>query len=206
MKDDTRRHILSAAKRLFLSRGFSKTPMRDIAAEAGVGVGNIYHYFDSKDHLLRTIVSPVTSEMERMLTEHHGRCSADVVQMFTEVFLRRTVGEYISLIKTNRSLMTILLFRSQGSSLERFRDDFTDRVTAVVREWFAEVSRRHPEVRADVSDFTIHLHTVWEFALFEEIIMHRVSDAEIDRVVGEYVRFEIHGWRKMLDLKYEDSR
>ena len=50
LKDDIKKRILNAAKQEFAKRGFIKTSMRDIAKGAGVGVGNLYNYFPSKDN------------------------------------------------------------------------------------------------------------------------------------------------------------
>ena len=47
-----RRHILEAAAEAFRDRGFHATTMRDIAAKAGMTVGNLYYYFKNKDDLL----------------------------------------------------------------------------------------------------------------------------------------------------------
>ena len=71
-KDYTREQIVEVAKRVFLKRGFAKTSMRDIAAGAGVGVSNIYNYFKGKDELFRHIVTPLITEMERMMHDHHN--------------------------------------------------------------------------------------------------------------------------------------
>ncbi|GLZ82039.1 TetR family transcriptional regulator [Actinorhabdospora filicis] len=49
----TRSAIIETALRLFDERGYDKTTMRAIAAEAGVSVGNAYYYFASKDHLIQ---------------------------------------------------------------------------------------------------------------------------------------------------------
>lgn len=49
---DRKRAILEAAGRAFRARGFHATSMRDIAAELGMTVGNLYYYFDSKHALL----------------------------------------------------------------------------------------------------------------------------------------------------------
>jgi AcrR family transcriptional regulator len=51
-----RDRILDAAEALFARRGFSATPIKAIAAEAGVATGLLYYHFDSKDHLLETLV------------------------------------------------------------------------------------------------------------------------------------------------------
>jgi TetR/AcrR family transcriptional repressor of nem operon len=47
----TREHILDAAGRLIHLRGFHNTSVDDILRESGVGKGNLYYYFKSKDEL-----------------------------------------------------------------------------------------------------------------------------------------------------------
>ncbi|WP_321818926.1 MULTISPECIES: helix-turn-helix domain-containing protein [unclassified Burkholderia] len=47
----TRAHLLAAAKRLFVERGFGATSLRDIAAEAGYTQGAFYSNFASKEAL-----------------------------------------------------------------------------------------------------------------------------------------------------------
>ena len=49
---DKRRKILDAAIRVFARQGFHSARVSDIAAEAGVAYGLVYHYFDSKDQML----------------------------------------------------------------------------------------------------------------------------------------------------------
>ncbi|WP_236653709.1 TetR/AcrR family transcriptional regulator, partial [Streptacidiphilus melanogenes] len=44
----TRALILETAMRLFKERGYEKTTMRAIAAEAGVSVGSAYYYYEGK--------------------------------------------------------------------------------------------------------------------------------------------------------------
>ena len=73
-KEDIRSRVLAAARRQFGRKGYSGTSMREIAASAGVGVGNIYNYFTSKDDLFREVVRPVLCALEAMLQEHHGIC------------------------------------------------------------------------------------------------------------------------------------
>jgi AcrR family transcriptional regulator len=51
--EQTRARIVETALRLFKERGYDRTTMRAIAAEAGVSVGNAYYYFDSKEHLIQ---------------------------------------------------------------------------------------------------------------------------------------------------------
>ena len=52
---DKRRLILDAAVRVFARQGFHTCRVSDIADEAGVAYGLVYHYFESKDEVLDTL-------------------------------------------------------------------------------------------------------------------------------------------------------
>ena len=52
---DKRRLILDAAVRVFARQGFHTCRVSDIADEAGVAYGLVYHYFGSKDEVLDTL-------------------------------------------------------------------------------------------------------------------------------------------------------
>ncbi len=52
---DRRRQILDAAVRVFARQGFHACRVSDIAREAGVAYGLVYHYFDSKDQVLNEL-------------------------------------------------------------------------------------------------------------------------------------------------------
>ena len=54
---DKRRVILDAAIRVFAREGFHRCRVSDIANEANVAYGLVYHYFRSKDEVLNTLFS-----------------------------------------------------------------------------------------------------------------------------------------------------
>jgi TetR/AcrR family fatty acid metabolism transcriptional regulator len=53
--EEKRRQILDAAVRVFARKGFHTSRVGDIAEEAGVAHGLLYHYFSSKDEVLETV-------------------------------------------------------------------------------------------------------------------------------------------------------
>ena len=54
---DKRRQILDAGVRVFARQGYHGTRVSDIADEAGVAYGLVYHYFKSKDQVLNELFS-----------------------------------------------------------------------------------------------------------------------------------------------------
>lgn len=55
-REATRARIAAAAGELFAERGFDRTTMRAVAAEAGVDPGLVVHYFGTKRDLFRHVM------------------------------------------------------------------------------------------------------------------------------------------------------
>ena len=85
---EKKRGILDAASRVFRRKGLQATGMRDIAAELGMAVGNLYYYFRDKEELLafvqedalaglldlaarvRAADLPADAKLSRLIEEH----------------------------------------------------------------------------------------------------------------------------------------
>jgi len=60
---DKRRVILDAAVRVFATKGYHTSRVGDIAEEAGIAHGLLYHYFSSKEEVLETVFRENWSEL-----------------------------------------------------------------------------------------------------------------------------------------------
>lgn len=63
--DPKKIEILSATEQLIVERGFDGTRLRDIAAKAGVSIGKIQHYFESRDSVVHESMSMASWARER---------------------------------------------------------------------------------------------------------------------------------------------
>jgi AcrR family transcriptional regulator len=70
---DKRRLILQAAVRVFARQGFHACRVSDIADEAGVAYGLVYHYFASKDEVLDTLFLERWNVMLELIREVDGQ-------------------------------------------------------------------------------------------------------------------------------------
>jgi AcrR family transcriptional regulator len=70
---EKRRLILDAAVRVFARQGFHACRVSDIADEAGVAYGLVYHYFRSKDEVLDTLFLERWNIMLEAIREVDGR-------------------------------------------------------------------------------------------------------------------------------------
>jgi AcrR family transcriptional regulator len=67
-----RSNVLAAAWELFGARGFGRTSMRELAAEAGVSTATIYAHFPNKQDLLAALIE---ERWERVLGDMLGRAA-----------------------------------------------------------------------------------------------------------------------------------
>jgi TetR/AcrR family transcriptional regulator, fatty acid metabolism regulator protein len=70
---DRRRQILDAAIRVFARQGFHACRVSDIAREAGVAYGLVYHYFNSKEQVLNELFVERWSLLLRAIEEVDAR-------------------------------------------------------------------------------------------------------------------------------------
>lgn len=202
-KDYTHEQIVEIAKQVFLKNGYAKTSMRDIAKGAGIGVSNIYNYFKSKDELFRHIVKPLLTELERMMHEHHNVNNQDQFVRYArgegDGMLAEHVQSYMRLINNHRNELKLLLYQSQGSSLENFIDKYTEECTQLVLEFMEEFKHKNPSFIGIHTPFTYHIHMVWMFCFISEVIKHELSSYEIKRAIEDYIQFEFSGWRTLMN-------
>jgi TetR/AcrR family transcriptional regulator, fatty acid metabolism regulator protein len=87
---DRRRQILAAAVKVFAEKGFHESRVGDIAEEAGIAYGLVYHYFDSKEELLETIFRTTWTEMLARVreVEEAGVPAAEAVRQVSALILR----------------------------------------------------------------------------------------------------------------------
>lgn len=87
---DRRRQILGAAVKVFAAKGFHAARVGDIAQEAGVAYGLVYHYFKSKDELLETIFRTTWTDMLARVreVEESGAPATEAVRQVTALLLR----------------------------------------------------------------------------------------------------------------------
>jgi TetR/AcrR family transcriptional regulator, fatty acid metabolism regulator protein len=70
---DKRRQILDAAIHVFARQGFHACRVSDIADEAGVAYGLVYHYFKSKDEVLNELFTERWSLLLAAIEEVDGK-------------------------------------------------------------------------------------------------------------------------------------
>jgi TetR/AcrR family fatty acid metabolism transcriptional regulator len=148
---DKRRLLLDAAVRVFARKGFHTARVGDIAEEAGVAHGLLYHYFSSKDEVLATIFRETWTDLLGAVddVEKSGEDAREQLRQVAAILLRswrrnpdlvrvlvrevtrtaeveRRVGEIDAAFEALERIIR------RGQSAGELRDDLDPRLAAVV--------------------------------------------------------------------------
>jgi AcrR family transcriptional regulator len=88
--EDKRMLILQAAVRVFAAEGYEATRVGDIAKEAGVAYGLVYHYFGSKDAVLEAVFREQWGRLLAALSlaEETGEDAGEQLELAVKIVLR----------------------------------------------------------------------------------------------------------------------
>jgi len=105
IKDERQQRILSSALKVFIRKGFAATKISDIAVEAGMSNGLMYHYFQSKEEIYAELVRRAAMFSRRLLEQVQADSSEPIdqlrslaVRIFRTVEQQQAGGHYFVLI------------------------------------------------------------------------------------------------------------
>jgi AcrR family transcriptional regulator len=102
--EDRREQIIDAAMRVFSQKGFARATNKDIAREAGITTGLIYHYFESKEAVLKAIIE---TRSPLHLVES---LPPQLLEQPPAVFLRFLVLQVLGLVERDQFVQLLRVF------------------------------------------------------------------------------------------------
>ncbi len=144
-EQERRKAILKAAVEVFSKKGYHGCRIADVAKEANVAYGLVYHYFKNKDELLESVFDSGWHMFISRVTEaamHADSLEArvrSVVKVAFEAYRRDPKGVKVLILEVGRS--------PSGGSVNR--GQVFKQVLALAAQLFQEAQQRG-EVRADL--------------------------------------------------------
>ena len=126
---DKRRLILDAAVRVFARQGFHACRVSDIADEAGVAYGLVYHYFASKDEVLDTLFLERWNIMLELIREVDAASSPEGEAIPVRDKLRAIASFIIDSYQHDPDLMKVIIVE-----VTRAANSFGNTHIATIRE------------------------------------------------------------------------
>ncbi|MBN2564609.1 MAG: TetR/AcrR family transcriptional regulator [Candidatus Eisenbacteria bacterium] len=188
---DTRERIIRTALRIFLEKGYAGASLKEVASQAGVTKGGIYHYFQSKEELFAEAVAFLTEGMREWSAARFG--SIDSTREMLAAILcsaKPMANAFAELVGEDRgthaySFVSVLLDAARRSEAVRRR------MAAVYAETRANLERLlidaqgRREIRSDIdcAGLALEINAFMEGIL---LLAHLDESLDLD-AVGERV-------------------
>ena len=182
---DKRRVLLEAAVRVFARRGFHAARVGDIAEEAGVAHGLLYHYFSSKEEVLETIFRETWADLLAAVrdVEESGEPAQEQLRQVAAILLRSW--------RRDPDLVRVLVRGvARSSELDRRVGDVGDAFAAIER-----IVRRGQEAGELRPELDARLTSVIFYGAIEELltgwVLELLPDGDDDVARAEQTVVEI---------------
>ncbi|WP_261798152.1 TetR/AcrR family transcriptional regulator [Brevibacillus massiliensis] len=181
---ETKNKLIDAALRTFSRKGFGESTTKDIAQEAGVTDGLIYHYFKSKEDLLWAILDKYT--LLHSMQEELGKMDSEapLEQQLTDYFrsLFRSLREQQDLI--------VMCFGEAGRNSE-----VRKRLEGIIRQG-VELLHAHlvPRLRTTSYDLMVAIRNIQTAMVLYFLMTDRFSNDERER--NRYIETTVRQFMK----------
>ena len=197
-RDKTEAHekIIAAAKKEFLTYGFTDASMRRIAAAAGMSASGLYKHFASKEEMFSALVEPAYQGLLALFRQEAGDQeqvigTGDVSIWETGQDAKRAVAY----IYDHLDAFRLIVCKSQGTKYENTLHDL-----AVLEEEltlsFMEVLKKQGVKLNDFSEKELHLLTTSNVNAVFQTVEHDFTRDEAMHYADTLDRFFSKGWKE----------
>jgi TetR/AcrR family fatty acid metabolism transcriptional regulator len=164
---DRRRQILDAAIRVFARKGFNDCRVSDIAREAEVAYGLVYHYFDSKDQVLNELFVERWSLLLTAIEE------VDARSIPAREKLDAVAGFIIDSYRHDPELMKVIIIE-----VTRAANSFTRTHLPELRQAYAGIAKivHDAQVTGEFrNDVDAEFASMWFYGAIEQLLTARAT-------------------------------
>jgi TetR/AcrR family transcriptional regulator, fatty acid metabolism regulator protein len=184
-QEDKRRRLLDAAVRVFARKGYHSSRVGDIAEEAGVAHGLLYHYFESKESLLEAVFRDTWSQIMESIREIEDRGDPAGEQ------LRKVAALFLRAWTRDPDLVRVLVREVARSPQVQRQVDEIGEVFAGIRR-IIERGQEAGEFRADID---ARLASWIFYGALEEVltawVLGQLPDSDEDVALAERTILEV---------------
>ncbi len=179
-KGAVRERILAAARRAFATSGFRGATVPDIAREAGISVGLIYRYFDSKEELFVELCLQGSSVTYEALREDLSRIGDPLER------LRAAFGAFMHAHEGNQGLLVLQALPAAGAD-QRVADALIRRreeLVAFSAGFLSDaIGRREVDPGVPVDALAVAVSTLLDGAMVALALPGADAEATLDALV-----------------------
>jgi len=200
--DDTHAKILEAGMKMFLERGFERTNLRELCAEAGVTTGSFYRHFGSKEELFAFFVQPAVDELRKDFADAEEPCRLAIehgdVRLLWNIMDADRLLDYIY---RNFDSLRLLLMCSEGTAYSDFLNEAVELETDITYRSLSAAREKGLLKGEPISETETHMICHAYISCIFEAVQHGLSREDMDRYIHSIVSFFMAGSYRRLGLQ-----
>lgn len=193
-KAEIRQAIRDAAFDEFEEKGFQKSSLRNIAARAGISVGNVYRYHANKKALFESLVGKTYNALNYFFNHHGDAVSEHITPENFMIEVQKALPKAMDFYISQRREMFILFNKSNGTPFEDSKIWYTNLTIAHFHEHIAEAAKN----RNRVPDYDLVRPLIVSFLNgFLEILFSDWSERKINKIATQYFTYHFIALKEM---------
>ncbi len=194
----SRQQILDSALKLFSHRGYGATSVRDVAEEAGLSKGNVYHHFPDKESIFRALLDRYFQVMSAPEFPFNRALASGTFPENLEN-IGQAVREVVRDYREYALLIYVDVVEFDGSHIRRFYENMAERFQSFINSsgMEGELSAKLADGLSPVSAVMLATRIFYNYFTVE--ILFGVKNhfgKETDAAVKEISRILRHGMLK----------
>jgi len=184
----TRQAVLNAAYTLFLKQGYHATSMRQIARQAGLTLGGIYHHFASKEEIFRTVLSEMHPFREIVAA------MVEIREETMESFIRRAARIFVEGLRQRSDLLNLMLIEIvefNGSHVPGLFQDVFPRIMPLFERLVANTPNIRPYPPALILRSFVGLF--FSFYISEHLLSNVMQPSMKENDLNRFIEIYLHG-------------
>ena len=203
----TKKKLLSCAKKEFIEKGYMKASLRNICKEAGVTTGAMYFFFKDKEELFENVVGGPLLALERSIKGHFdqendliGDVDSIGVSNLGDDFI--AASDILAVLYKYKEEYLLLMNKAQGSKYEYIVDSLVEQIYEHYLLMYCRMKGYRSKKNITTEDrFIVHWMSHDQIDIFIHILTHCESEKEAAKQMKNMFNYMVGGW--MATIKKE---
>ncbi len=194
-----RDQIVTATKGAFLSRGYAAVGMRDVSELSGIGLSQLYAYFDSKESILRAVLSPLDRSISKLFEKEETQLQSPDLLFSSEAYQEMWVREMVTFSINHRQELAFVQRYLGEPEVRKYWTEQLEKAVDRSMHFMSRLSLLLSEKIEPVSPLFIrHQTTNWMNVMLLVASTDDLSETGLEDFIKDYVYFGTGGWQWLL--------
>ena len=196
--DKTANHekIIAAARKEFLTYGFTDASMRRIAAAAGMSASGLYKHFASKEEMFSALVEPAYQGLLALFRQEAGDQEQFIGTGDLSVWETSNDARLaVSYIYDHLDAFRLIICKSQGTKYESFLHDLEKKKKKMTLS-FMEMLKKQGVKLNEFNEKELHLLTTTNVNAIFQTVEHDLTREEAIHYADTLDRFFAKAWKE----------